>query len=150
MKFSIKRNTSYIIVAFIALIEIGVIWWAADYNRPPAMEITTIALAAGIITAYFILEQANKSEPGIIDERVALVNSKSALRTLQIFWILSFSILLGTIIRFIDFERDIRRIILGPIFGQLIMLVGIIFLFVAFRIYYNNKYGGYDSDEESD
>ena len=150
MKLSLKRNTSYIIVAFIALIEIGIIWWAADYNRPPATELTTIALAAGIIIAYFILEQVNTVEPGMTDERLALVNYKSALRTLQIFWILTFSILLTMIIRFIDFERDVRRLIFGPVFSQLIMLVGIIFLFVAFRIYYNTKYGGYDSAEESD
>ena len=150
MKLSIKRNTSYIIMAFIALIEIGVIWWAADYNRPPAMVITTFAIMAGIIIAYLVREMANKTEPGVVDERVELVNSKSALKTLQIFWILSFSILLGSIVRFIDFNRDIRREIFGPIFGQLIMLVGIIFLFVAFRVYYNSKYGGYDTDEESD
>lgn len=150
MKLSMKKNNSYIIVAFIALIEIGIIWWAADYNRPPAMEIMTGALATGIIIAYFILDLANKNEPGATDERVALVNSKSALRTLQIFWLLSFSMLLGSIIRFIDFSRDIRREIFGPIFGQFIMLVGVIFLFVAFRIYYNSKYGGYDTDEESD
>lgn len=150
MKFTMKRNTSYIIVAFIALIEVGVIWWAAEYNRPPAFEVTTLALTVGIIVAYFLMDIARKTEPGGTDERVELVNSKSALRTLQIFWILSFSMLLGTIIRFIDFSRDIRREIFGPLFGQLIMLVGIIVLFVAFRIYYNNKYGGYDSDEESD
>lgn len=150
MKLSMKKNTAYIITAFIALIEIGVIWWATDYNRPPSMEILSVALAAGIIIAYFLMENAKKTEPKGTDERVELINSKSALRTLQIFWILSFSILLVTIIRFIDFEKDVRRVIFGPLFSQLLMLVGIIFLFVAFRVYYNNKYGGYDTDEESD
>ena len=150
MKIRISRNISYIIVAFIALIEIGVIWWAADYNRPPAMEVTSLALTIGIVIAYFLMDLGKKTETGRRDERVELVNSKSALRTLQIFWIMSFSILLASIVRFIDFSRDIRRAIFGPIFGQLIMLVGVIILFVAFRIYYNNKYGGYDSDEESD
>ena len=150
MKLSMKKNTAYIIVAFIALIEIGIIWWAAEYNRPPAFEVTSLAITAGIIIAYFLIDIANKSEPGVVDERVELVNSKSALRTLQIFWILTFSMLLATIVRFMDFEKDIRRVLFGPIFSQLLMLVGVIFLFVAFRVYYNNKYGGYDTDEESD
>jgi hypothetical protein len=103
MNLPLKRSTSYTIVAFIALIEIGIIWWAADYNRPPGIEIMTIALMAGIIIACFILEQANKIGQGMTDERVALGNYKSALRTSQIFWTLTFS-----------------------------------------------KYGGYDSNEESD
>lgn len=150
MNLSVKRNTFYIALALIALIEIGVIWWAVDYNMAPAMEVTTLSFVAGIIIIYFLRVLAEKTEPRGADERMDFINSKSALRTLQIFWLLSFAMLLGTLVRFVDFDRDLRMVIFGPVFGQLLMLVGVIFLFVAFRFYYNSKYGGYDTDEESD
>ncbi|WOF16856.1 DUF2178 domain-containing protein [Methanoplanus sp. FWC-SCC4] len=142
-----KRNTYFIIVAVIAFLELYLLWWALNYSRPPAMEITGIGIAAGIITALILKGKVEDASIGG-DERLHLINEKSAMKTLQITWILLFSFSVSALVIIVERGDIFRRHFLGFPFIQMIILFTAILIFVACRIYYSNKYGGYISDEE--
>ena len=142
-----KRNTYFIIVAGIAFLEIILLWWAINYARPPGMEIAAIGISAGIIISLFLRSRIEDLPSGG-DERLHLINEKSAMKTLQITWILLFSFSVTSMIMIIDRGDFFRKHFLGFPFIQMIILILAIVVFVACRIYYTDKYGGYDSDEE--
>jgi len=142
-----KRNTYFIIVAGIAFLELSLIWWMIKSPpRPPGKEILAIGIAAGIIIALLLKGKTEDLPEG--DERLHLINEKSAMKTLQITWILLFSFAASSIVFIVERGDFFIKHFLGFPFIQMIILFAVIVVFAAFRIYYTDKYGGYDSDEE--
>jgi uncharacterized membrane protein len=146
-----KRNVFYIFVGIIAFLEVSLLWLAIDADNALLIQ---VGFVVGVILVY--LARRTVSEV-IEDERTTLISQKSALRTLEIFWVVFFLLSLGSIV--IGFNRpffDHPRIPPSselPNFGifgfvQLLLLCLIIFLYVGFRIFYARKYGEYDTDEE--
>jgi uncharacterized membrane protein len=148
-----KRNVFYVLVGIIALLEVSLLWLAIEADNALIIQ---VGFVVGIILVYL----ARRTVTEVIeDERTLLISQKSALRTLEIFWLVIFLLSLGSIV--ISFNRPFLMIVRGsrpppaelPSFGifgfvQLFLLVLIIFLYVGFRIYYARKYGEYESDEE--
>jgi uncharacterized membrane protein len=148
-----KRNVFYVLVGIIVFLEVSLLWLAIEVDNALIIQVGVIV---GIILAYL----ARRTVTEVIeDERTILISQQSALRTLEIFWIVIFLMSLGSIV--ISFNRPFLVIIRGsppppaelPNFGyfgfaQLFLLVLIIFLYVGFRVYYARKYGEYESDEE--
>ena len=80
-----KRNTFYAIVSLIAIAVALIFWWGVNYNRPPGMEVVTGSI---IIAAFAIYLLRQKIDDAVIsDEMISKINEKSALRSLQIFWV---------------------------------------------------------------
>ncbi len=148
-----KRNVFYVLVGIIVFLEVSLLWLAIEVDNALIIQVGVIV---GIVLAYL----ARRTVTEVIeDERTILISQKSALRTLEIFWIVIFLLSLGSIV--LSFNRPFLVIIRGsppppvelPHFGyfgfaQLFLLVLIIFLYVGFRVYYARKYGEYESDEE--
>jgi uncharacterized membrane protein len=148
-----KRNVFYVLVGIIAFLEVSLLWLAIEVDN-------ALIIQVGFIVGIVLIYLARRTVTEVIeDERTLLISQKSALRTLEIFWLVIFLMSLGSIV--ISFNRPFLVIIRGsppppadlPSFGifgfvQLFLLVLIIFLYVGFRIYYARKYGEYDSDEE--
>jgi uncharacterized membrane protein len=148
-----KRNVFYAFVGIIAFVEVSLLWLAIEVDNALLIQ---IGVVVGIILVYL----ARRTVTEVIeDERTILISQKSALKTLEIFWVVIFLLSLGSIV--LSFNRPFLVIIRGspppstelPNFGffgflQLFLLVLIIFLYVGFRIYYARKYGEYESDEE--
>lgn len=147
-----KRNVFYVFVGIIALLEVGLFWLAIDVNN-------ALFIQVGFVFGMILVYLARRTVTEVIeDERTILISQKSALKTLEIFWVVIFLMSLGSIVfsfnrPFLVFIRGSRPPPAEPSFGiygfvQLLLLVLIIFLYVGFRIYYARKYGEYESDEE--
>lgn len=156
-----KQNTFYILIGIIVTALVGIFWLSLEWNNPLPIQ---IGFVIGIIAVYF----ARGKVTGIIeDERSIAISQKSALRTLEIFWVIFFTLSLGFIVwtstRFFGLEREpsIRFIrehnpgdkgigwpFLNPGFILLLFLCMMIFLYVGFKFYYERKYGGEGPDEE--
>ncbi|MDD1679325.1 MAG: DUF2178 domain-containing protein [Methanomicrobiales archaeon] len=149
-----KRNVFYVFVGIIAFLEVSLLWLAIDTDNALLIQ---VGFVVGVILVYL----ARRTVTEVIeDERTSLISEKSALRTLEVLWIVIFLLSLGSIV--LSFNRPFLIIIRGspppppaelPNFGifgfvQLFLLCLIIFLYVGFRIYYARKYGEYESDEE--
>jgi uncharacterized membrane protein len=147
-----KRNVFYVLVGIIAFLEVALLWLAIDTDNALLIQ---VGFVVGVILVYL----ARRTVTEVIeDERTILISQMSATRTLEIFWVVIFLLSLGSIV--FSFNRPFLVIIRGSpppseflsfgIFGfiQLALLCLIIFLYVAFRIYYARKYGEYESDEE--
>jgi len=156
-----KQNTFYVLTGIIVTALVGIFWLSLEWNNALPIQ---IGFVIGVITVYL----ARGRVTGIIeDERSVAISQKSALRTLEIFWVVFFTFSLGIIVwtssRFFGLERvpGFRFIrdqkppetvfgipYLNPGFLQLLFLCMIIFLYVGFKFYYERKYGGEDADEE--
>ncbi|MDD1672825.1 MAG: DUF2178 domain-containing protein [Methanomicrobiales archaeon] len=147
-----KRNTFYVFAGIIALLEVGILWISIDMDNPLPIQ---IGFVVGIALVYL----ARRMIVDVIqDERTVLIAQKSALRTLEVFWVVFFLTSISGVIY--GFNRPFMvRPHLPPqeptigifgIFGlvQLALLCLMIFLYVGFRIYYARKYGEFDKDEE--
>jgi uncharacterized membrane protein len=148
-----KRNVFYVLVGIIAFVEVSLLWLAIEVDN-------ALLIQAGVVIGIILVYLARRTVTEVIeDERTTLISQKSALRTLEIFWVVIFLLSLGSVV--LSFNRPFLIIIRGspppaaelPSFGlfgfvQLFLLVLIIFLYVGFRIYYARKYGEFESDEE--
>ncbi|EHQ35082.1 DUF2178 domain-containing protein [Methanoplanus limicola] len=142
-----RRNTYFIIVAGIAFLELCLLWWSINNPpKPPGREILAILIAAGIIIALLLKGKTEDLPAG--DERLHLINEKSAIKTLQITWVLLFSFAASSIVFIVNRGDFFIKHFLGFPFIQMLILFSVIVIFAAFRIYYTDKYGGFDSDEE--
>jgi uncharacterized membrane protein len=148
-----KRNTFYVLVGIIALMEIGIFWLSVADRNPLLIQ---LAFIVGIFLVYGARRTVAEQ---IEDERTNLITQKAALRTLEIFWVVFFAVSLGSAV--IGFSRPLGFHPRPPFpseaelphlgqFGimQMALLALMFFLYVGFRIYYARKYGGWESDEE--
>ena len=156
-----KQNTFYILTGIIFTALVGIFWLSLEWNNALPIQISFVI---GVIILYL----ARKRTAGIIeDERSVAISQKAAFHTLEIFWVVFFTFSLGIIVwtsnRFFGLERvqSFRFIrehnppemivgmpFLNPGFLQLLFLCMIIFLYAGFKLYYERKFGGEDTDEE--
>jgi Predicted membrane protein len=148
-----RRNAFYVLVGIIAFLEVSLLWLAIEVNN-------ALLIQAGFVVGIILVYLARGTVTDVIeDERTIQISQQSALRTLEIFWVVIFLMSLGSIV--LSFNRPFFVIFRGyppppvefPSFGifgfiQLFFLVLIIFLYVGFRVYYARKYGEFESDEE--
>jgi uncharacterized membrane protein len=147
-----KKNTFYLFIGCIALALLAVFWYSVEVHNPLLIEIA-------FILAVVLIYLARRTVTDIIeDERSAKITEQAALRTFQVFWVGFCAISIGAVMQILyvpTFPREHLPIrppeILGPrLMGyvQLGLLCLMIFLYVAFRIYYARKYGDWETDEE--
>jgi uncharacterized membrane protein len=156
-----KQNTFYILTGIIVTTLVGIFWLSLEWNNALPIQI-------GFVTGVIIVYLARGRVTGIIeDERSVAISQKSALRTLEIFWVVFFTFSLGFIVwtsstifglertptfRFIREHNPPDKMsgwpFLNPGFIQLLFLCIMIFLYVGFKFYYERKYGGEGPDEE--
>ena len=131
-----KRNYFFLLVAFLAFIEVAIFWISVDIVDPlPSI----IAIIIGILIIYLARMHIDEV---IQDERTWKNAEITSLRTLQITWVGLFLFALWIIIealgeQFRHFNRTIG--IFG--FRLLAILCGIIVLYVVLSLYYNKKFG---------
>lgn len=147
-----KKNTFFLFIGCIALVLLGIFWYSVEIHNPLLIE---IAFIIGMALIYL----ARRTVTDIIeDERSAKISEQAALRTFQVFWVGFCALSIGAVMQILYVpsfprERLLERPpeILGPRmigFVQLGLLCLMIFLYVAFRIYYARKYGEWETDEE--
>lgn len=148
-----KKNTFYLVGGCIALALLAIFWYSVEVHIRFLVEAAFI-LAIGII---YLLR--NTVTDFIEDERTAKISEQAALRTFQVFWVVFCALSIGAVMQILyvptftreDFQDVHPHEILGPRmmgYFQLGLLCLMIFLYVAFRIYYARKYGEWDTDEE--
>ncbi|SDK45747.1 DUF2178 domain-containing protein [Methanoculleus thermophilus] len=154
-----KRNSFYLLVGIVALIEVGIFWLSVEIERPILIQ------AAFILGVLLIYLARRRVEETIEDERTAMITQKAALRTLEVFWVVFFAVSLGSAV--IEFSKPLGlrpphpgppgmappNVLELPCVGsfaifQMALLCLMIFLYVGFRGYYARKYGEWDTDEE--
>ncbi len=156
-----KRNSFYILVGVIALIEVAAFWLSVQIENAVLIQ---AAFILGVLAIYWARK---KVEDRVDDERTAMITQKAALRTLEVFWVVFFVISLGSAVVAFSRPLGLRPPHPGPpemapvegldlpFFGsfavvQMTLLCLMIFLYVGFRMYYARKYGDWDTDEEQD
>jgi len=150
-----KLNTFYLLAGIIGLIEVG-LFWVSVLTRESML--ITGAFVVGILVIYVARGRISDRRD---DERSALITQKAGARTLEIFWILFFAISLGGLVMGFATPLGIppppRPFPRSPpdephigYFGllQMVLLCGMVFLYIGFRLYYARKYGEWDDDEE--
>ncbi|MDD1654068.1 MAG: DUF2178 domain-containing protein [Methanomicrobiales archaeon] len=152
-----KRNTFYIILGLVILLEVGIFWWAVEIKNALLAPAAFILGVAAIYLARGMVEEI------IDDERTRLITQQASLRTFQVFWVVFFAVNLGMAVIALGppgFPRPsqqppppadgLRPFHLVGLYAiiQLVLLGLMILLYVGFRIYYARKYGDWDSDEE--
>jgi uncharacterized membrane protein len=150
-----KRNTFYLILGLVILLEVGIFWWAVQIHNA---LLSPVAFILGVAVLYLARSRVGEI---IEDERTGLITQKAALRTFQVFWVVFFAVNLGMAIIGLGPPGFPRPPVRPPpdqfhpfnLVGrfavvQLVLLGLMILLYVGFRIYYARKYGDWDSDEE--
>ncbi|OPX64411.1 MULTISPECIES: DUF2178 domain-containing protein [unclassified Methanoregula] len=150
-----KKNSFYLIVGCIALALLAVFWYSVEHH---IRFITEAAFIVAIVLIYLI---RTKVTDFIEDERTTRITEQAAVRTFQVFWVILCAFSIGAVMQILyipsfpqeHFTNAASRppVILGPRlmgFFQLFLLCLMIFLYVAFRIYYARKYGDWETDEE--
>jgi len=150
-----KKNSFYLVVGCIALALLAVFWYSIEHH---IRFITEAAFIVAIVIIWFI---RTKVTDFIEDERTTRISEQAAVRTFQLFWVILCAFSIGAVMQILyvpEFPRMVVRNatghppeILGPRlmgFFQLFLLCLMIFLYVAFRIYYARKYGDWETDEE--
>jgi len=159
-----KQNIFYLMAGIIGLAEVGIFWLAVELKNP---FIIMGSFTIGIVFLYALWRKVSDRKD---DERAVFITEKAKSRTLDVFWIIFFTLSLGSAV--IGFSTPLRipppnpaiptdhvRVIIRSIppdrpfmgyFGlfQLILLFLLILLYLVFRIYYSKKYGDWDRDEE--
>ena len=140
-----KRNTFYLVFGCIALALLFIFWYSVELHTPLIIE---IAFILGIVLVYLAKRKVTDS---IDDERDVKITEQATIRTMQVFWIVFCAFSIGAVMQILHiptFPRDPSGTrppdLLGPrMIGyiQLGLLCLMIFLYVAFRIYYAKKYG---------
>jgi uncharacterized membrane protein len=149
-----KRNTFYIIAGIVGLVLVGIFWLSVEIRDP---LLITVAFIAGIILLYGLRYRITDR---IEDERTILISQKSAMRTIEVFWVVFFAISLGGAVIGLGapgFPPPPHRppneglVPLGHLgITQMALLCLMIFLYVGFKMYYARQYGEWDTDEEQD
>lgn len=149
-----KRNTFYLLAGVVGLALVGIFWLSVESHNP---TLITVAFIAGIVLLYGLRTRISDR---VEDERTILISQKSAMRTLEIFWVVFFAISLGGAVFGLGapgFPRPPHRppdeglIPLGHLgITQMALLCLMIFLYVGFKMYYARRYGEWDTDEEQD
>ncbi len=148
-----KQNTFYLLAGIVGLAEVGIFWLSVEHHSP---LLIVVSIIAGIALLYWARSKVTDRKE---DERTALISQKSALRTLEVFWVVFFAISLGGAVIGLGapgFPRPPRPpneglIPLGNLgFFQMLLLCLMIFLYVGFKIYYARQLGEWESDEEQD
>ena len=147
-----KKNTFYLLVGCIGLILLGILWYSVEIFRPPFIE---IAFVIAIIVVYLAKQRV---EDIIEDERSIKITEQAVVRTFQVFWVIFAAFSIGAVMEIFhvpSFPRPFPperppEILPAKSLGyiQLGLLCLMIFLYVAFRIYYARKYGEWETDEE--
>jgi len=156
-----KRNTFYLLIGIVALVEVGIFWLSVRLEAPFLIQ---IAFVLGVVLLYLARRGVEET---IEDERTVMITQKAALRTLEVSWVIFFVLSLGSAV--IAFSRPLglrpprpgpqemfpTEALELPVFGgfaiiQMTLLCLMIFLYVGFRVYYARKYGEWDTDEEQD
>jgi uncharacterized membrane protein len=147
-----KKNTFYLLIGCVALALLAVFWYSVEIHNPLLIE---IAFILGVVLIYLTRRTVTDM---IDDERSAKITEQAALRTFQVFWVGFCAISIGAVMQILYVptfprERLLERPpeVLGPRmmgYVQLGLLCLMIFLYVAFRIYYARKYGDWETDEE--
>ncbi|HOT93712.1 MAG TPA: DUF2178 domain-containing protein [Methanoregulaceae archaeon] len=153
-----RRNTFYLLIGVTALILVGILYLAILLSWP--------ALIQGAFLVAFLALYALKrtvDEP-VEDERTNVITQHAAVATLGIFWVIFFLVSLGQVV--ISFStplgfhappppgmaplpptQDFLHVgRLGIV--QLGLLGLMIILYGGFRIYYAQRFGDWESDEE--
>jgi uncharacterized membrane protein len=148
-----KKNTFYLVVGCIALALLAIFWYSVE------LHIRFLAEAAFVIAIGIIYLIRKKVTDIIDDERSARITEQASIRTFQVFWVVFAAMSIGAVMQMLyvptftraDFEATRTHEILGPRmmgYYQLGLLCLMIFLYVGFRIYYAQKYGDWETDEE--
>jgi len=160
-----KRNTFYLFIGILVLLEVGIFWLAIEQAEPLLIQ---IAIPVGV--AAFYLVRSMVEEP-IQDERTNMITQKAAVATLTVFWVAFFVMSIGSVVYGFNEPLGIRppplprvfdsspHMPIGdaagaiPYFGrfgmvQLFLLALIIILYAVFRLYYARQYGEWEQDEE--
>lgn len=153
-----KRNTFYILLGLIALCEVLIFWLSVELHSPHFIQ-------ASFILGVAVIYLAKRHVTDIVeDERTALISQKASERTLAVFWIIFFTLSLGSAVLIFG-ERvgmpprpPFRP---PPEWGvnnfnplgyfamiQMGLLCLMILLYVGFRMYYAKQYGDWEGDEE--
>ncbi len=150
-----KLNSFYLLAGVVGLAEVGIFWMSVVQENP---FLIMVAFIAGVLILYAARRTISDRRE---DERSILIAQKAGARTLEVFWILFFAVNLGVaVIAFSKplgfrppppFPREFPPE--GPHLGyfgilQMILLCGMAFLYIGFRVYYARKYGEWDEDEE--
>jgi uncharacterized membrane protein len=147
-----KKNSFYLLTGCIALILLAIFWYSVEIHNPLLIEVV-------FVIAIVVIYLARRMVTDLIeDERSAKITEQAALRTFQVFWVGFCAISIGAVMQILyvpTFPREHLLVrppeILPPrMMGyiQLGLLCLMIFLYVAFRIYYARKYGDWETDEE--
>ncbi|MBP7119637.1 MAG: DUF2178 domain-containing protein [Methanolinea sp.] len=150
-----KQNTFYFLAGILGLAEVGFFWISVLFRNPAIIVVTFIL---GILLIYSAKRTISDRRE---DERSALITQKAGARTLEVFFVLFFAISLGSLVMgfatplgippppkpFPRVPHDEPNL---GYFGllQMLLLCGMVFLYIAFRVYYARKYGEWDEDEE--
>ncbi|RPJ53064.1 MAG: DUF2178 domain-containing protein, partial [Methanobacteriota archaeon] len=87
-----KRNTFYLFIGILVLLEVGVFWLAIEQVEPLLIQ---IAIPVGV--AAFYLVRSMVEEP-IQDERTNMITQKAAVATLTVFWVAFFVMSIGSVV----------------------------------------------------
>jgi uncharacterized membrane protein len=147
-----KKNSFYLLVGCLALTLLAIFWYSVEIHNPLLIE---IAFIAAIVIIYITRRTVTDL---IEDERSAKITEQAAVRTFQVFWVGFCALSIGAVMQILyvpTFPREHFEVrppeILPPRmlgYVQLGLLCLMIFLYVAFRVYYARKYGDWETDEE--
>ncbi len=157
-KITMKRNTFYVLSGLIALCEVAIFWLSVELHNPHFIE---AAFILGVAVIYLAKRRVTEI---VEDERTSLITQKASERTFQIFWVLFFTLSLGSAVMVFG-ERvglppppsfrhtpELGVANFNPLGYFAIIQMGLlclmILLYVGFRMYYARQYGDWERDEE--
>ncbi|MFA6225272.1 MAG: DUF2178 domain-containing protein [Methanoregula sp.] len=141
-----KKNTFYLLIGCIALLLVGIFWYSDETSHSPLL------IMVAFIAAVALLFYARSRVTDLIqDERDIKITEQAMKQTMLVFWIVFCNFSIGAVVQMLQFPSFSRPTpgqhivtLLSPRmmgFVQLGLLCLMIFLYVAFRIYYARKYG---------
>jgi len=139
-----KQYTYFLLLGVIALLEVGIFYWAVENLEPIIMA---GAVIIGVLTAWI---SRRLVDDVITDERTHLITEKASLRTLQVMGLTLFAYALGGIVislgmeAFGPFSYQIARFSFFLIFIIFLMIV----VYILFTFWYERKFGAGGEDEE--
>jgi uncharacterized membrane protein len=148
-----KKNTFYLLIGCLALALVGIFWYSDETTQSPLVIMVVFIVAVALV--FFA---RSKVTDLIQDERDIKITEQAMTRTMLVFWVVFCTFSIGAVVQMLQIPSFSRPppgqrtvALLSPRlmgFVQLGLLCLMIFLYVAFRIYYARKYGEWDSDEE--
>lgn len=139
-----KQYTYFLLLGVIALLELGIFYWAVENLEPIIMA---GAVIIGVLAAWMSRHMVDEI---VTDERTHLITEKSALRTLQVMGLTLFAYALGGIVIslggevFGPFSYQIARFSFFLMFIVFFMII----VYILFISWYERKFGAGGEDEE--